>query len=164
MTVVSPCLFGTLQRLQLIGTWILLLCVIFGVALALHHWMNVAWPQLALLVVVTGWLPLGYAAWMGSNEWRGLIATPSYQWTATLREDAVFIEGARFCTAVPLQDISRAELVSDGSFDRLKGIEDECLVLFPRRALRISIPGSSQGFRSLLQSLSGKVHVEPREL
>ena len=116
------------------------------------------------MFVVLGGSTLGYAVWALSNDWNGLVRVPSRKWRVHLKEDVVSLSTGLIATRVPIAMVTKAQLVSDGSWETLRGVEDRCLVLRLLNGLSISVPGSSEGFEDLLSAVREHHAVEIKEI
>jgi len=118
---------------------------------------------IVMFVILGGWT-LGYAAWALSNDWNGLVRVPSRKWRVGIEKETVSLSTGRIETRVPISMVTKAQLVSDGSWETLKGVEDKCLVLRLSSGLSISVPGSSDGFEDLVSTIREHHAIETKEI
>lgn len=164
MRTVSPLVFSLWQRGTSLGVWLLLPGVLLGVAVLLPRSLHVTWLEMAVAGIVGGAGALGYAAWAMSNDWNGLVRTPRTPWRVSFDGTTLNVQSSSLRTAIPQGRIRSACVVAEGSWETLKGVEDECLVLQLRGALQISIPGSSEGFEGVRGALDAAIGVGFKEL
>ncbi len=164
MRAVSPLVFSLWQRGTSLGVWLLLPGMLMGVVALLPRSLHVTWLELAIAGVFGGAGALGYAAWAMSNDWNGLVRTPRSPWRVSFDGTTLKVQSSSLGTDIPLARIRSACVVADGSWETLKGVEDECMVLQLRGALQISIPGSSEGFERVRGALDAAIGVGFKEL
>lgn len=160
---VHPTTFALLQRCVAFAPWVfsaaLIACVLWFVQGPSASWLGTA---LLFLAGIGG--VIGYAAWAMENDGHGLIRTPRHSWRVTLRYETIVVETRWLNTVIPLDRVALAEIVSDGSWEQLRGVENHCLVLRIAGSAFISIPGSSTGFEAVLVGVSDVMRVHAREL
>ncbi|MFO0602618.1 MAG: hypothetical protein U0324_05555 [Polyangiales bacterium] len=164
MRTVSPLVFSLWQRATSLGVWLLLPGVVMAVVALLPRSLNVSWLELAVAGITGGAGALGYAVWAMSNDWNGLVRTPRTPWRVSFDGATLNVQSSHLGTAIPRARIRSACVVAEGSWETLKGVEDQCLVLQVRGALQISIPGSSEGFEGVRGALDAAIGVGFKEL
>jgi hypothetical protein len=142
--------------------------VLFALLIALLYWFTGFELASTIYVIVMffilgGWT-LGYVAWALSNDWNGLVRVPARKWRVSIESDTVSLNTGRIATRVPMSMITKVQLVSDGSWETLKGVEDKCLVLRLSSGLSISVPGSSDGFEDLQSTMREHHAIEIKEI
>lgn len=123
-----------------------------------------SWMGTLLLFVTAGGGAIGYGAWLMECEWNGLIRTPRHPWRVALQDSNILVRTHRLTTTIPVDCVVSAEIVVDGSWDQMKGIEQQCLVLHFASSPIISIPGSTKSFDKIVAGLREIVRIRFREL
>jgi hypothetical protein len=143
----------------------LILFVLLGVG---AYWLTgfeaISTIYVVIMFVILGGPTLGYAGWALNNDWNGLVRVPGRKWRVRIEKDAVSLSTGRIEARVPISMVTKVLLVSDGSWETLKGVEDKCLVLRLLSGLSISVPGSSEGFEDLLSTMREHHAFEIKEL
>ncbi len=110
-------------------------------------------------ILATGGIALGYLGWWLSMTSKGILSTPRVPWRLDFADDAIHIETVRRSTRVPVSTITSATLICDDNWDRLKGLEDQCLALDLKSGARLLLPGSSAGFEEVRLGVARKLDV-----
>lgn len=160
---VHPTAFALLQRCAAFAPWAFSAALIAWVPWFIQG-ASRSWLGTALLFLAAGGGVIGHAVWAMENDWHGLIRTPRHSWRVTMRYASIVVETHWLDTIVPLDRVVSAEIVTDGSWEQLRGVENHGLVLRLAGATIISIPGSSTGFEEVVTGLSKVVRVHSREL
>jgi len=166
---ISPVAFARRRRLAIWAPWASLMLVVLGLAWLLAGF---AFRRLSILHVLAaafsllaaGGIPLIYAAGWMEMLYNGMVPTPRRPWLVEARDGAVHIAAGKNTVVVPLSDVEGATLVVDDSWDRMRGMEDLCLVLRLRRGGPLSVPGSSEGFAELLAAVRRAMTVDVETL
>lgn len=164
MRRVSPLTFSVWQRATTLGVWLLLPVILVGGAAVLGAFIRVRWWEVALTGLFSGGLALGYLAWGLSNDWHGLVRRPRTPWQVSFEGARITLRTGRFETVIPVERVRAAWVVAEGSWETMKGVEDECLVLRVRGALQVSVPGSSVGYDTVRSALAERMDVGLRDL
>lgn len=139
-------------------TLALLACIIFITR------VSGSWGAGFLVVLLSCSLAYGYLTWGFANDWHGLIRTPKQQWSVSIRDGTIKIREGKREIAVPLSEVRRSRLVQDMGWEPMRGVEELSLVLFLSPWLRICIPGSSAGFKEVLEYIRRRTTFEHKEL
>ena len=154
--------FAMLQRCKAFAPWIFMVALVAG-AMWFLHGKGRSWLEVGGLLIGGG-AGIGYMAWAMENDWHGLIRTPRYPWRIALQGSAILLRTHWLETAIPLDRVVRAEIVVDGSWEQMRGVEDRCRVLRLMDAPRLSIPGSAVGFEDVLAGLRTVLRINFSEL
>ncbi len=163
-TSISPARFATIQlAVRLIPVMIILALVVTAIAIILPDQSDVRESDnifvrivvILIYVGATGGIALAYGAHLLSLNAQGLISTPRVPWQVSLTASKLSITTRHYATEIGVDDIKSLVLINDDNWDQLKGIEDKCLaVSLKSTALRIIVPGTSEGFDMLVQELN----------
>lgn len=161
--IVRPTMFALLQRCATFAPWMFTAALIGG-AMWLMRAATGSWLGSVLLFAGAGGAAIGYAAWAIECDWHGLTRIPRHAWRVAMSGANIHIRTRWLETVVPVDLVTSAEIVADGGWDGMKGIEEQCLVLRIASAPIISIPGSSVGFDEAVAGLRDVVRIRFREL
>lgn len=146
----SPVSFCFGQFATLVMPWIF--CgLLLATGAAAIYWHSASWATAIGALVLGSPIAYGYMAWGISNDWHGLVRTPKQKWVIAIDGETLSIRTKRHHTLLPIKIIKQVKLVQEWGWDSLKGVEDACLVVYFGLCMRISLPGSSGGFREVLE-------------
>lgn len=155
--------FAILQRCNTLVPWLLMAAILSGV-IRFFHARGLSWFEAGILLIGGGAIGIGYMAWAMMNDWHGLIRTPRRPWSIVLQGSDILVRTHLLETIIPLDRVVRAEIVVDGSWEQIRGVEDSCLVLRLTDAPQLSIPASTLGFQDVLAGLRGILRINFTEL
>ena len=121
MRVVSPLIFSIWQRSVSLALWVLLLGLTVGIGALLRCFIDISWLEFAVTGVAGGLGSLGYVAWAASNDWNGLVWKPRRAWQVSFDGLNLSVQSSHLKTNIPLKCIRSACVVSDGSWETLRG-------------------------------------------
>ena len=142
--------------------WVVVALALASLAFGIAYVSGTWWHGIAALLC--GGTAYGYMAWGVSNDWHGLVRAPKTPWVVSVQSDAIRIDMPGSRIEVPLNMISKARLVQDMGWEKMRGVEDSALVLFLKPRFRLCIPGSSPGFNEVLEYVRRHTAYERKEL
>jgi hypothetical protein len=142
--------------------------VLIGLIVELDRWIYGPKPwwamifDLVVMIVMGGGIAVGYFAWWMDLTLKGIVPTPRLPWSVSIVRDTIFIETKRLWVLIPTSRVRRYTMICDDNFDKLRGLEDQTLIIYIAPFGRVLVPASSDGFDQMLSIIRAQWQVTVR--